>query len=58
MKLPRDTDARELIKALQRIGYQVVRQSGSHIRLRLILRGLVGLVFEVVEKVDCRACYV
>ena len=34
MKLPRDTDARELIKALQRIGYEVVRQSGSHIRLR------------------------
>ena len=30
MKLPRDTDARELIKALQRIGYHVVRQSGSH----------------------------
>lgn len=25
MKLPRDTEARELIKALQRIGYHVVR---------------------------------
>ncbi len=34
MKLPRDMDAPELIKALQRIGYQVVRQSGSHIRLQ------------------------
>lgn len=34
MKLPRDTDARELIKALQRIGYRVVRQSGSHIRMQ------------------------
>jgi len=34
MKPPRDTDARELINALQRIGYQVVRQSGSHIRLQ------------------------
>jgi predicted RNA binding protein YcfA (HicA-like mRNA interferase family) len=34
MKLPRDTDARELIEALQRIGYDVVRQSGSHIRLQ------------------------
>ena len=32
MKLPRDMDAPELIKALQRIGYRVVRQSGSHIR--------------------------
>ena len=33
MKLPRDMDAPDLIKALQGIGYQVVRQSGSHIRL-------------------------
>ncbi len=28
MKLPRDMDAPELITALQRIGYRVVRQSG------------------------------
>ncbi len=34
MKLPRDLDAAELVKALSRIGYQVVRQSGSHIRLQ------------------------
>lgn len=34
MKLPRDMDAPELIKALHRIGYRVVRQSGSHIRLQ------------------------
>lgn len=34
MRLPRDMDAPELIKALQRIGYRVVRQSGSHIRLQ------------------------
>ena len=34
MKLPRDMDAPELIKALQRLGYRVVRQSGSHIRLQ------------------------
>ncbi len=27
MKLPRDMDAPELIKALKRIGYRVVRQS-------------------------------
>ena len=33
MKLPRDIDAGTLIKALQRIGYRVVRQTGSHIRL-------------------------
>jgi len=34
MKLPRDMDAAELVKALTRIGYHVVRQSGSHIRLQ------------------------
>jgi len=34
MKLPRDMDAAQLIKALERIGYRVVRQSGSHIRLQ------------------------
>ena len=34
MKLPRDMDAVQLIKALERIGYRVVRQSGSHIRLQ------------------------
>ena len=33
MKLPRDMDAAQLIKVLQRIGYRVVRQPGSHIRL-------------------------
>lgn len=34
MKLPRDMDAPELIKALGRLGYRPVRQTGSHIRLR------------------------
>lgn len=34
MRLPRDMDAPELIKALKRIGYETVRQSGSHVRLR------------------------
>jgi len=36
MKLPRDLDAPELIKALARIGYRVVQQTGSHIRLEVI----------------------
>ena len=34
MKLPRDLDAADLIKALQRHGYRVVRQTGSHVRLQ------------------------
>ena len=33
MKLPRDIDAAQLIKALGRVGYKVVRQTGSHVRL-------------------------
>lgn len=33
MKLPRDIDARSLIKALGTLGYQPTRQTGSHIRL-------------------------
>jgi predicted RNA binding protein YcfA (HicA-like mRNA interferase family) len=33
MKLPRDVDARQLVRALARLGYTVTRQSGSHIRM-------------------------
>jgi len=34
VKLPRDVSADRLIRALERLGYEVVRQKGSHIRLR------------------------
>ena len=40
MKLPRDVGAAELIKALSRLGYRVVRQSGSHIRLECAVHAL------------------
>lgn len=33
MKLPRDLNGRELAAALGKLGYQIVRQTGSHIRL-------------------------
>lgn len=33
MKLPRDVGAVQLIAKLQRLGYEVTRQTGSHIRL-------------------------
>jgi predicted RNA binding protein YcfA (HicA-like mRNA interferase family) len=33
MKLPRDVDARQLVKALAVLGYSVTRQSGSHLRV-------------------------
>jgi predicted RNA binding protein YcfA (HicA-like mRNA interferase family) len=34
MKLPADVSATRLIHALEKLGYQFVRQNGSHIRLR------------------------
>ena len=33
MKLPRDLTGQELSKALEKLGYAVDRQAGSHIRL-------------------------
>ena len=33
MKLPRDLDSADLVKALARLGYRVTRQTGSHLRL-------------------------
>jgi len=34
MKLPRDIPAARLVRLLERLGYEVVRQKGSHVRLR------------------------
>ena len=39
MKLPRDTSAQELIKSLQKLGYVISRQKGSHIRLTTTSNG-------------------
>jgi len=33
MKLPRGVSAERLIRALEQLGYAVIRQKGSHIRL-------------------------
>jgi len=33
MKLPRDVDGRQLAKASTALGYEVTRQTGSHIRV-------------------------
>jgi predicted RNA binding protein YcfA (HicA-like mRNA interferase family) len=34
MKLPRGVSAERLIRALEGVGYAVIRQKGSHVRLR------------------------
>ena len=39
MKLPRDISGQELAKLLRKVGYEVARQTGSHIRLRSIAKG-------------------
>jgi predicted RNA binding protein YcfA (HicA-like mRNA interferase family) len=39
MKLPRDITGNDLAKTLVKLGYQVTRQTGSHIRLSTIEHG-------------------
>jgi predicted RNA binding protein YcfA (HicA-like mRNA interferase family) len=34
MKLPRGVSGDRLVRALERLGYSVVRQKGSHVRMR------------------------
>ena len=39
MRLPRDLSAKDLIKALKPLGYELTRQTGSHIRLTTVEKG-------------------
>ena len=39
MKIPRDINALELVRALRVLGYESVRQEGSHIRLTTTVAG-------------------
>lgn len=39
MKLPRDLSGADLVKALRRLGYEVTRQRGSHVRLSATIGG-------------------
>jgi predicted RNA binding protein YcfA (HicA-like mRNA interferase family) len=39
VKLPRDLSGREFAHLLRRYGYEEIRQTGSHIRLRSIIKG-------------------
>ncbi len=47
MKLPRDLAARDLVRALATLGYEQVRQTGSHIRVRTTRDG------EYQETIPC-----
>ncbi|MEK6565047.1 MAG: type II toxin-antitoxin system HicA family toxin [Candidatus Omnitrophota bacterium] len=39
MKLPREISGEELAKLLKKYGYEITRQTGSHMRLTTILQG-------------------
>ena len=39
MKLPRDVSGERLAKALRLLGYEITRQTGSHLRLTTTERG-------------------
>jgi predicted RNA binding protein YcfA (HicA-like mRNA interferase family) len=39
MKLPREISGEELAKLLKKYGYQITRQTGSHIRLTTTVKG-------------------
>lgn len=39
MKLPRNISATELISSLQKFGYVITRQKGSHIRVSTTING-------------------
>jgi predicted RNA binding protein YcfA (HicA-like mRNA interferase family) len=39
MKIPRDITGLDLIKRLKPFGYEVVRQTGSHIRIQTMEKG-------------------
>ena len=39
MKIPRDLGGEELTKLLKKYGYEITRQTGSHIRLTTNLKG-------------------
>jgi predicted RNA binding protein YcfA (HicA-like mRNA interferase family) len=44
MRIPRDLSGADLVKRLSRLGYEVTRQTGSHIRLTRenLLQRLLG----------------
>jgi predicted RNA binding protein YcfA (HicA-like mRNA interferase family) len=39
LKLPRDLSGRQLVTHLERLGYQVTHQTGSHVRLTSTAKG-------------------
>jgi len=39
VKIPRDCNGNELVRSLRRLGYEVKRQTGSHIQLTTLREG-------------------
>jgi len=43
-RIPRDIGGQELIKLLNKYGYAVIRQTGSHIRLQSEIKGIAHVI--------------
>ena len=41
-RTPRDVSGKDLVKVLSKYGYEVIRQSGSHIRMSITTKNGVG----------------
>jgi predicted RNA binding protein YcfA (HicA-like mRNA interferase family) len=59
MRLPRDLSGQQLVQLLRRFGYEVTRQSGSHVRLTTFEKGehhitvpAVDPLWTCLERVD------
>lgn len=40
MKIPRDIEGKELAKFFKKYGYEITRQTGSHVRLTTHIKGM------------------
>ncbi len=43
-RIPRDIGGQELVKLLDKFGYVVIRQTGSHIRLQSVIKGKAHVI--------------
>jgi predicted RNA binding protein YcfA (HicA-like mRNA interferase family) len=48
-KIPRDITGYELIKIIEKFGYQITRQTGSHIRLTTKENGIHHVTYQTIS---------
>jgi len=56
LKLPRDVSGEDVVRSLRRLGYEITRQTGSHIRVtskrKLRVGTLAGILSDVATYLD------